>query len=80
MSFYVADSESGPNNNTTHPGGWQRGIRLGSAGVGGLPVTTVCVEVSVSDWAAILEADTCMLASSPRPKNGLPSNGASGTV
>ena len=29
--LYVADSESGPSNNTTHPGGWQRGIRIGSA-------------------------------------------------
>ena len=29
--LYVADSESGPSNNTTHPGGWQRGIRVGSA-------------------------------------------------
>jgi len=29
--LYVADSESGPSNNTTHPGGWQRGIRMGSA-------------------------------------------------
>ena len=28
--LYVADSESGPSNNTTHPGGWQRGIRIGS--------------------------------------------------
>ena len=30
-NLYVADSESGPSNNTTHPGGWQRGIRIGSA-------------------------------------------------
>jgi sugar lactone lactonase YvrE len=30
-NLYVADSESGPSNNTTHPGGWQRGIRVGSA-------------------------------------------------
>ena len=29
--LYVADSESGPSNSTTHPGGWQRGIRIGSA-------------------------------------------------
>jgi sugar lactone lactonase YvrE len=29
-NLYVADSESGPSNNTTHPGGWQRGIRVGS--------------------------------------------------
>ena len=29
--LYVADSESGPSNTTTHPGGWQRGIRIGSA-------------------------------------------------
>ena len=29
-NLYVADSESGPSNNTTHPGGWQRGIRIGS--------------------------------------------------
>ena len=32
--LYVADSESGPSNNTTHPGGWQRGIRIGSAADG----------------------------------------------
>jgi len=30
-NLYVADSESGPSNNSTHPGGWQRGIRIGSA-------------------------------------------------
>lgn len=29
--LYVADSESGANNTTTHPGGWLRGIRIGSA-------------------------------------------------
>ena len=33
-NLYVADSESGPSNNTTHPGGWQRGIRVGSAADG----------------------------------------------
>jgi sugar lactone lactonase YvrE len=30
-NLYVADSESGASNNSTHPGGWQRGIRIGSA-------------------------------------------------
>src|SRR5262245_11764177 len=30
-NIYVADSESGANNTTTHPGGWLRGIRIGSA-------------------------------------------------
>ena len=29
-NLYVADSESGANNTTTHPGGWLRGIRIGS--------------------------------------------------
>ena len=29
-NLYVADSESGASNNGTHPGGWQRGIRIGS--------------------------------------------------
>jgi hypothetical protein len=29
-NLYVADSESGASNTTTHPGGWQRGIRIGS--------------------------------------------------
>ena len=30
-NIYVADSESGANNTTSHPGGWLRGIRIGSA-------------------------------------------------
>jgi hypothetical protein len=30
-TLYVADSESGANNTTSHPGGWLRGIRIGSA-------------------------------------------------
>ncbi len=29
-NLYVADSESGANNTNTHPGGWLRGIRIGS--------------------------------------------------
>jgi sugar lactone lactonase YvrE len=30
-NIYVADSESGANNTTSHPGGWLRGMRIGSA-------------------------------------------------
>ena len=48
-NLYVADSESGPSNNTTHPGGWQRGIRIGSARDG--KVTAFIPEPSVEAGA-----------------------------
>ena len=50
-NLYVADSESGPSNNTTHPGGWQRGIRIGSAKDGKvryfIPIRTCCTRARV---------------------------------